>query len=93
LLSIAREKKKEKSQLHFSPSLILSLNVQKNERRGEKKSVHFEIKYHSTSCCIFSLHTSTLVEKNVATSRENLISNKGEIKKEREIFAKTDGTF
>jgi len=24
--------------------------------------VHFEIKYHSTSCYIFSLHTSTLVE-------------------------------
>jgi len=56
-------------------------------REEEKKSVHFEIKYHSTSCCIFSpsLHTSTLVEKNVATSRENLISNKGEIKKKGNI--------
>jgi hypothetical protein len=56
------------------------------EKEEKKKCVHFEMKYHSPSCCIFSLHTSTLVEKNVATSRENLISNnKGEIKKNYSI--------
>jgi hypothetical protein len=84
-----REGKRRQANCIFSYSLSLSFI----ERKGEKRVCSLWNEISLNKLLYFSLYIlQHLSKKNVATSTENLISNKGEIKK-KEIFIKTDGTF